>query len=219
MKPIAHIKTNIEGKFGVPRQSGVIKELTGKIIFKPEYRLPEAFRGIEDFSHIWLIWDFSENETWSPTVRPPRLGGNKRLGVFATRSPFRPNSLGLSVVKLDKVELTSADGPTLYVSGIDLADGTPIYDIKPYIPYADCVADATAGFTESLPELLLTVDFPEELLSKFPKKYHKELLSLLSHDPRPAYQDDPDRVYGLTYKGHDIKFKIVDATLIVVAIV
>lgn len=220
MKPIAHIYTNIDGKFGVPRQSGVMPELHGKIVFESEYRITEAFKGIEDFSHIWIIWEFSEAKdsttSFAPTVRPPRLGGNKRMGVFATRSPFRPNSLGLSVVKLEHIEISEKDGPILHVSGIDMMNGTPILDIKPYIPYADSIPDATSGFVTNLEDLKLAVTFPAELLSQIPAENHTELLQILSHDPRPQYQSDPERLYALTYLGRDIKFKISDKSLTVV---
>ncbi len=226
MKPIACIYTNIAGKFGVPRQSGVVPELGGKIVFESEYRVAEAFRGLEEFSHIWIIWEFSESKNadenpvaFSPTVRPPRLGGNKRMGVFATRSPFRPNNLGLSVVKLEGVEFSEKDGPVLYVSGVDMMSGTPIYDIKPYIPYADSVPDATSGFVTNLEDLKLDVIFPEELLLMIPSENHKELLEILSHDPRPQYQSDPERVYALTYLGRDIKFKISEKELTVVDVI
>lgn len=223
MKPIAHIYTNLKGKFGVPRQSGVMPALTGKIIFEPEYRIADAFRGLEDFSHIWVIWEFSEakndSTSFSPTVRPPRLGGNKRMGVFATRSPFRPNNIGLSVVKLEQIEFTEKNGPVLHVSGIDTMNGTPIFDIKPYIPYADAIPDATAGFTTTLEDLKLAVIFPTELLSQIPAENHAELKEILSHDPRPGYQSDPERIYGLTYLGFDIKFKVNNNTLTVVDII
>lgn len=192
MDQIAHIETNLSGKFGVPRQSGVISTLTGRIVFEPDYRNPEALRGLETFSHIWLIWQFSEavrpGEKPPVTVRPPRLGGNTRMGVFATRSPFRPNNLGLTVVKVESIDLDTPDGPVITVSGVDLMDGTPIFDIKPYLPYADAVPDATGGYTDTLPDLELTVDFPEELLKKIPAANQAELIGILKHDPRPQYQ-------------------------------
>ncbi len=226
MKPIARIYTNLTGKFGVPRQSGVVPTLSGRIVFKPEYRMHEAFRGLEEFSHIWVIWEFSEAKQadedsggFSPTVRPPRLGGNKRIGVFATRSPFRPNNLGLSVVKLEGIEFSEKDGPVLHVSGIDMMSGTPIYDIKPYIPYADWIPDATSGFVTNLEDLKLDVVFPNELLLKIPSENHKEILQILSNDPRPQYQSDPERVYALTYLGRDIKFKISEKFLTVVDVI
>ncbi len=229
MKPIAYIKTNLEGKFGLPRQSGIMPRLMGRVIFDPEYRVPDAFRGLEGFSHVWLIWDFSEahctgkgtgkgENAWSATVRPPRLGGNTRMGVFATRSPFRPNNIGLSVVKLESVDMDSEYAPSLLVSGVDMMDGTPIYDVKPYIPYSDCITDATSGFTDGLPDLTLSVDIPEHLLKLFPVENHGELMDILSHDPRPQYQSD-DREYGLTYMGKDIKFRIADGILTVTDVV
>ena len=187
------------------------------IIFEPEYRNADALRGIEDFSHLWLIWQFSEaiREGWSPTVRPPRLGGNTRLGVFATRSPFRPNNLGLSSVRLLGVEQTEKYGTVLRVAGADLMDGTPIFDIKPYIPYSDCHEDATGGFTDTAEDFLLQVDFPAALLEKFPQEKQAAVLEVLSHDPRPSYQKDSDRVYGLSFAGHNIRFTVKDSILTV----
>lgn len=223
IEPIAHICTDLDGKFGVPRQSGVVSSLSGRIIFEPKYRTLEAFRGLEDFSHIWVIWEFSgvkrsQNDAFSPTVRPPRLGGNKRMGVFATRSPFRPNNLGLSVLKLERIELSEKDGPVLCVSGVDMMSGTPIYDIKPYLPYADSHPEALGGFTDELDDLKLEVKFPQSLLSVFPSEKHEEITALLSHDPRPQYQNDTDRVYAVTYLGRDIKFKIEGKVLTVTAV-
>ncbi|HBN38524.1 MAG TPA: tRNA (N6-threonylcarbamoyladenosine(37)-N6)-methyltransferase TrmO, partial [Ruminococcaceae bacterium] len=188
MKIIAKIQTDMSDKFGIPRQSGIVKELTGKIIFEPEFRVKEALNGIEEFSHLWLLWEFSENkrDSWSPTVRPPRLGGEKRKGVFATRSPFRPNPIGMSCVKLERVEYTKALGPIIYVSGVDLMNGTPIYDIKPYITYTDCVPDAVQGFAEEYKNYALNVDFPQELLDRIPKDKQAALIGILRHDPRPA---------------------------------
>lgn len=216
MVTVAHIETNLSGKFGVPRQSGVSSTLTGRIVFEPEFRNPEALRGLDGFSHIWLIWEFSEavrpGEQPPVTVRPPRLGGNTRMGVFATRSPFRPNNLGLTVVKIESIDLGAPDGPVITVSGVDLMDGTPIFDIKPYIPYADSVPDAKGGYTDHLPDLTLQVNFPEELLQKIPEDSREELTGILQHDPRPQYQSQPDRVYGLTYLGMDIRFQIDDTT-------
>ena len=210
MKTIAHIHTDFPTKFGIPRQSGIIASLQGKIVFEPEYRIPEAVRGLEDFSHIWLLREFSEavRDNWSPTVRPPRLGGNVRKCVFATRSPFRPNPIGLSSVRLEKVEIEPNLGPVLYVSGADLMDGTPIYDIKPYTAYTDSHPDAVSGFASTPAEFLLEVDFPESLLQKVPENQRKSLIDVLAHDPRPQYQDDPERVYGMAFGGMEVKFKV-----------
>ena len=210
MKVIAHIHTEFPTKFGIPRQSGIIKTLQGTIVFEPEYRNPEAFRGLEEFSHLWLIWEFSEakRDTWSPTVRPPRLGGNARKGVFATRSPFRPNPIGLSSVKLERVEIDAKFGPVLYVSGADLMDGTPIFDIKPYIVYTDSHPDAVSGFASKPANYLLEVDFPEELRLGIPETQQESLMAILAHDPRPQYQDNPDRVYGMTFGDHEVKFRV-----------
>ena len=221
MKTIAHIYTDFSTKFGLPRQSGLIEEIKGRIIFEKEYRSPEAFRGLEDFSHIWLLWQFSESvrESWSPTVRPPLLGGNTRMGVFATRSPFRPNPIGLSCVKLEKIEYSKADGPVLYVSGCDLMNGTPIYDIKPYLPYADSVPQATGGFTATLDERKLEVDISDELLKNVPEQKRKTLLAVLAGDPRPSYQNDPERIYGFGFAGLEIKFTVSDRKLTVIAVI
>lgn len=217
MKIIAKIQTDMSDKFGIPRQSGIVKELTGKIIFEPEFRVKEALNGIEEFSHLWLLWEFSENkrDSWSPTVRPPRLGGEKRKGVFATRSPFRPNPIGMSCVKLERVEYTKALGPIIYVSGVDLMNGTPIYDIKPYITYTDCVPDAVQGFAEEYKNYALNVDFPQELLDRIPKEKQAALIGILRHDPRPAYQNTPDRIYGVRYMNFDVHFKVDNNTLTV----
>ena len=208
MEPIARIRSEFPTKFGVPRQAGLVEGLRAAGVFEPPYRVAEALRGIEGFSHLWLIWAFSENKRtgWSPTVRPPRLGGNQRMGVFATRSPFRPNPLGLSCVKLEKVELSALDGPVLWVSGADLVDGTPILDIKPYLPYADCRPDAVGGFAGEAPEGRLTVDFPPSLLSRVPEEHREALMGVLAQDPRPPYQDDPDRVYGFGFAGLEVRF-------------
>lgn len=213
MKAIARIHTDFPNKFGIPRQSGIIASLQGRIIFEPEYRNAEAVRGLEEFSHIWLIWEFSEaiRDNWSPTVRPPRLGGNVRKGVFATRSPFRPNPIGLSSVKLEGVEIDPKLGPILLVSGADLMDGTPIYDIKPYIAYTDSHPDAVSGFASKPAEYLLEVDFPEPLLQQVPETLRENLVEVLAHDPRPQYHDDPERVYGMAFGGIEVKF-IVDKT-------
>lgn len=218
MKIIAHIRSDFPTKFGIPRQSGLVEDLTAQIVFTPEYRVPEAVRGLEDFSHIWLIWQFSKavREDWSPTVRPPRLGGNTRMGVFATRSPFRPNAIGLSCVKLLSVEPSTPEGPVLTVAGADLMDGTPIFDIKPYIPYADCQPDATGGFTDTAKDFLLDVEFPPELLSKIPQDRKAALLGVLSHDPRPSYQHSPQRVYGMAFGDFDVRFRVEGSTLHVV---
>ncbi len=220
LKTIARMKSDFPQKFGIPRQSGLVEELRGEIIFEPEFRSPDALRGMEGFSHLWLIWGFSANEretTFSPTVRPPRLGGNEKLGVFATRSPFRPNGLGLSCVKLERVELQGPDGPTLHVSGADLMDGTPIYDIKPYVPYADCRPEATEGFAPR-PEGGLTVDFPEELLAQVPEGQREALAGVLACDPRPSYQDDPQREYGMAFGGLNVKFTVAGDILSVTGI-
>ena len=217
MNRIAHIYTDFPEKFGIPRQSGVVDALAGKIIFEPEYRTPEAFRGLDGFSHIWILWEFSEakREKWVATVKPPRLGGNQRMGVFATRSPFRPNPIGLSSVKLERIEMTQADGPVLYVSGIDMMDGTPIYDIKPYLPYTDSHPDARAGFAADVYAYALTVTFPEDLLNRIREEKREGLLALLRQDPRPAYQNDPNRVYGVAYAGYNIRFTVHEDSLVV----
>ena len=214
---IARMHSDFATKFGIPRQSGLVEELKSTIVFEPEFRNPDALRGIEDFSHLWIIWQFSEavRTGWSPTVRPPRLGGNTRMGVFATRSPFRPNNLGLSSVKLLGVEHTEKYGAVLHVGGADLMDGTPIFDIKPYIPYGDSHLDATGGFTDTAGEFLLHVEFPEELLKKLPADKREAAIGVLTHDPRPSYQRKPDRVYGLTFAGFDIRFKVTDDILTV----
>jgi tRNA-Thr(GGU) m(6)t(6)A37 methyltransferase TsaA len=214
IKVIAHIRTDLPEKFGIPRQSGLAPNLKGTIIFEPEYRNPDAVRGLEEFNYIWLIWQFegTQRESWSPTVRPPRLGGNTHVGVFATRSPFRPNSIGLSSVKLDKVEYTSDKGPLLHVSGIDLRDNTPVYDIKPYLHYADCHEDAVDGFAGGTKYYALKVDFPEEILKKIPEEKRAGIIQILSQDPRPSYHDDPDRIYGVAYAGMNVRFTVKDGT-------
>lgn len=211
--PIATVKTGFPSKFGIPRQSGLVPELKGTIVFEPEFRNTDALRGLEGFSHIWLIWEFSKSvrEEWSPTVRPPRLGGNTRLGVFATRSPFRPNPIGLSCVRLDSIELSTSQGPVLHISGADLMDGTPVYDIKPYIPYTDCQPDATAGFTGSVSMQRLNVVIPREFETKTNPGTLNALRGILAQDPRPRYQDDPDREYGFDFDGYSVKFKVPDA--------
>lgn len=217
MDIIARIHTDFKEKFGIPRQSGLVSDLEGMIIFESEYRNPDALRGIEKFSHIWLLWQFSENagRKWSPTVRPPRLGGNTRMGVFATRSPFRPNSIGLSCVELLAVEDDSVYGKKLRVGGADLLDGTPIYDIKPYIPMADSHPDAKGGFSDENKNYHLDVHISTELLGKIEKEKQDALIGILSEDPRPAYQNDPERVYGLNFAGYEIKFQVNGTTLIV----
>ena len=216
MKPIAHIVTDFPTKFGIPRQSGLIDELMGKVVFQKEYRDPQALRGLEEFSHLWLLWEFSENKRdgWSPTVRPPRLGGNKRVGVFATRSPFRPNPIGLSCVKLVAIK-AEEEGTVLYVSGADLMNGTPIYDIKPYIPLTDCRVDATEGYTAQTKTHFLQVDFPEELLQQVPENKRSPLIRVLEQDPRPSYIDDPQREYGVFFGTQNIRFTVKENTLTV----
>ena len=210
MTPIATIRTGFHSKFGIPRQSGLVPELKGTVVFNPEYRNPDALRGLEGFSHIWLIWEFSEavRQDWSPTVRPPRLGGNMRMGVFATRSPFRPNPIGLSCVRLESIELSTPNGPVLHVSGADLMDGTPIYDIKPYIPYTDCQPDATEGFTGHVSMHRLNVVIPDHLATKTKPQTLDALRGILAQDPRPRYQDDADREYGFDFDGYSVKFKV-----------
>ena len=217
---IARMHSDFATKFGIPRQSGLVEELRSTIVFEPEFRNPDTLRGIEDFSHLWLIWQFSEavRTEWSPTVRPPRLGGNTRLGVFATRSPFRPNSLGLSSVKLLGVEKTEKYGTVLHVGGADLMDGTPIFDIKPYIPYGDCHPNATGGFTDTADDFLLSVNFPEPLLEILPESKREAAIGVLSHDPRPSYQRKSGRVYGLTFAGFDIRFTVEESTLTVIEV-
>ena len=217
MKPIAHIRNDYTAKFGIPRQSGLVEQVQSTIVFEPEYRNADAFRGIEGWSHLWLIWIFSEavRDTWSPTVLPPRLGGKTRMGVFATRSPFRPNPIGLSSVKLTGFDLHSKDGPVLYVAGADLMDGTPILDVKPYLPYTDSHPDAIGGFAEPVREYHLEVVFPEEWMSQVPERLRESVLGLLAQDPRPSYQNDPDRVYGVAFGGYDFRFRVRDGVLTV----
>ena len=218
IQTIARMHSDFSTKFGIPRQSGLVEELRSTIVFEPEFRNNDALRGIEGFSHLWLIWQFSEavREGWSPTVRPPRLGGNTRMGVFATRSPFRPNNLGLSCVKLLGVEETEEYGTVLHVGGADLMDGTPIFDIKPYVPYADAHPEAAGGFTSTAGDFLLQVDFPDALLQKLPSDKRQGAIGVLSHDPRPSYQRKPGRIYGLTFAGFDIRFTVDEDTLTVV---
>ena len=215
MNVIAKMRSDFPEKFGIPRQSGLIKELESTIVFEPEYRNDDALRGLEDFSHLWIIWQFSKavRNEWSPTVRPPRLGGNTRLGVFATRSPFRPNHMGLSSVKIIGLEHTAQFGTVIRVAGADLMDGTPIFDIKPYIPYCDSHPDATGGFTDTVSDFTVNVDIDPDLLANFPESKRNALIELLSHDPRPTYQSDPNRVYGLAFSGHNIQFTVSNNTL------
>lgn len=217
MKVIARIHSDFPTKFGVPRQSGLVESLQAAVVFEPEYRSADAVRGLDAFSHIWLIWEFSESkrDTWSPTVRPPRLGGNARMGVFATRSPFRPNPLGLSCVRLERIELHPELGPVLHVSGADLMDGTPIYDIKPYIPYADSHPDASAGYTGQVDMQPLRVEIPPTLLGLLPPDKREALTGVLAQDPRPRYQTSPERVYGLEFAGFDVRFTVDGGTLTV----
>lgn len=220
VKPIARIRTDFGTKFGVPRQSGVVEELTARIVFEPEYRNPDALRGMEDFSHLWLIWHFSEvkQEGFAPTVRPPRLGGNTRMGVFATRSPYRPNPIGLSSVKLISVDYHTPDGPVITVAGADLMDGTPIFDIKPYLAYTDSHPDAVGGFIEGLTDRSVTVDCAPALLTDLPADVAARLLATLAHDPRPTYQNDPHRVYGMDFAGYNVRFTVAGGVLTVVEI-
>ncbi len=210
MKIIAHIHTDFPDKFGIPRQSGLVESLQGTIIFEPEYRNPEILRGLEEFSHIWLLWKFSKSkkEHWSATVKPPRLGGKKRVGVFATRSPFRPNDIGLSCVKLEKIELDEKVGPIILVSGVDLLDMTPIYDIKPYIPFTDCKPEASEGYTRETKMHELEVIFPQNLLERYPPEKREAVIGILAQDPRPTYVQDPNRIYGVAFAGFDIKFQV-----------
>lgn len=220
LSPIAYIRSEFPTKFGIPRQSGLVSSLRAMIVFEPMYRNPDALRGIESFSHLWLIWEFSEalRKGWSPTVRPPRLGGNTRIGVFATRSPFRPNPIGLSCVRLEQVCPDSKHGTVLLVSGADLMDGTPIYDIKPYIPYADAHPEAVGGFAQEAPVPTLQVDFPPQLLERIPEDRRQALISVLALDPRPSYQDDPKRVYGMSFADRNIRFTVKGSILTVCAV-
>ena len=217
MKRIAVIHTDFPEKFGVPRQSGLVPGLMGEIVFEKKYAVWEAFKGLEDYSHIWLLWEFNkiDKKEWSPTVRPPRLGGEKRMGVFATRSPFRPNSIGLSVVKIEKIENRSGVGPVLTVSGVDLVDGTPIYDIKPYLPHVDAVEGARGGFSEKVKDYALEVKISPELLAQIPEEKRDALIEVLSEDPRPSYQEDPNRVYGMNFSVFNVKFLVDSGVLIV----
>ena len=221
IRPIAHIRTEFPEKFGIPRQSGLAERLSGKIIFEKEFRIPEAFRGLGDFSHLWLIWEFSANRhsEWQPTVRPPRLGGNAHMGVFATRSPYRPNPLGLSCVELEYIDFDDPEGPVLYVRGADLMDGTPIYDIKPYIRYADSHPDAVCGYVDELSERKLRVKMSPELVAKVDDDdVLAAMVEMLSLDPRPSYHNDPHREYGLSFAGYNVRFIVCDGVLEVVDI-
>lgn len=217
LKVIARIRTDFPEKFGIPRQSGIIDSLKAFIIFETQYRNPDAVRGLEGFSHIWLIWGFSQaiRDTWAPMVKPPRLGGNTRMGVFATRSPFRPNPIGLSSVKLERIEYHPEFGPILHVSGADLMDKTPIYDIKPYLAFTDSHPNAIEGFADPLKDYSLKVEFPESLLRIIPSEHHEALLGILAHDPRPSYHNDPERIYGFSYSGFNIRFVVQGTALTV----
>lgn len=220
MKVIAHIESPFKEKFGIPRQSNLVTNVISKIVFESEYRVKEALKGLDGFSHIWIIWEFSEckNKPWSPTVRPPRLGGNERMGVFATRSPFRPNSIGLSSVKIEKIAEEKGKGTVIYVSGADLLDKTPIYDIKPYLPYTDCHNDATSGFTENLEEKNFSVVFTNNSDTKITKDEKTAITELLKQDPRPSYQNDEERIYGISYDKYDIKFSVKQTIIYVISI-
>lgn len=214
MKIIAHIKNDFTSKFGIPRQSGLVPEMMSQIIFEPEFRNPDAIRGLEDFSHLWLIWNFSQSKpTESLTVRPPRLGGNKRIGVFATRSPFRPNPIGLSCVKIEKIEIDADLGPVISVLSADLMDGTPIYDIKPYIPYADCIPNAVGGFADNVKEYRLNVNMPSDICGDIDEKFKSALYEILANDPRPSYQNEPERIYSFEFGGYKIRFKADEKNL------
>ena len=217
IRPIAYIHTDLPTKFGLPRQSGLVPQLRSTIVMEPLYRDPVAFRGMEGFSHLWLIWGFSGNkrDSWAATVKPPRLGGNKRMGVFATRSPYRPNALGLSSVKLESIDFDEKLGPVLTVSGADLMDGTPIYDIKPYLPHTDCHPDALGGFADQFVDYALDVVFPEEWLAMIPEDKREALCGILAQDPRPSYIDDPERVYGFNFLDMDVRFRVQDGVLTV----
>ncbi|MBQ2560781.1 MAG: tRNA (N6-threonylcarbamoyladenosine(37)-N6)-methyltransferase TrmO [Fibrobacter sp.] len=218
-KIIARIKSDFHEKFGIPRQSGLVQSLRATICFEPEFRNADALRGLEGFSHLWIMWIFSENirSTWSPTVRPPRLGGNKRLGVFATRSSFRPNPVALSCVKIERIDLDTPEGPKIVVSGADLMDGTPIVDIKPYLPYTDAHPEAVGGFAEAVRQIKVHVK-PSEQLNKLPKEKRSALIEVLEQDPRPAYQHDPERVYGFPFAEYEVKFKVAGDELEIVSI-
>lgn len=217
MKIIAKIYTEFDEKFGIPRQSGIVNETIGKIVFEPEYRVDEAFKGIDGYSHLWLIWQFSKamGREWSPTVRPPRLGGNKRMGVFATRSPFRPNPIGLSSVKLISVEKTKNEGIVLWVSGADILSGTPIYDIKPYLAYTDSHADAKGGFADDVIDYKIEVEFDGEIAKNLSESEIKKLTAILEQDPRPSYKSSDERSYGMRFEGREVTFKYEKSKLLV----
>ena len=218
LKVIAHIRNDFPEKFGLPRQSGLVESVTGRIVFEKAYRDPNALRGLEEFSHLWLIWGFSRSEwktDWSPTVRPPRLGGNKRMGVFATRAPYRPNPIGLSCVKIARIDMDTPEGPVIHVLGADLMDGTPILDVKPYLPYTDSHPDAIGGFADPVRDYALKVVFPEEWLRQVPERLRTPVLGLLAQDPRPSYQNDPERVYGVAFGGYDFRFRVDNGVLTV----
>lgn len=221
MQVIAHVRSDFPEKFGIPRQSGLVEELKSRIVFEPEFRIPEAFRGLEGYSRIWILWQFSEavRDKWSPTVRPPRLGGNRRVGVFASRSPFRPNPIGLSAVRLDRVELDSPEGPVLHVSGADIMDGTPVLDIKPYLSYVDAYPEEKGGFALQQRGGVLQVDFPAELIARIPTDKQAALIAVLAQDPRPAYQEDPDRVYTMSFGGAEVSFSVEGNKLSVVNVI
>lgn len=219
MKIIARIESGFSSKFGIPRQSGLVKSLPAKIIFEPEFRSPDAIRGLEGFSHLWIIWKFSESgESNSLTVRPPRLGGNTRLGVFATRSPFRPNPIGLSCVKIESIEQTQNRGTVINILGADLMDGTPIYDIKPYLPHSDCITEAVGGFSDEVKDYCLKVEIPEQIKGSFDRQFIETVTEILENDPRPSYHRDPERIYGFPYAGYEIKFRVQNDLLTVVEI-
>ncbi len=219
MKIIARIESGFPSKFGIPRQSGLVKSLPAKIIFEPEFRSPDAIRGLEGFSHLWIIWKFSESgESNSLTVRPPRLGGNTRLGVFATRSPFRPNPIGLSCVKIESIEQTQNRGTVINILGADLMDGTPIYDIKPYLPHSDCITEAVGGFSDEVKDYCLKVEIPEQIKESFDRRFIETVTEILENDPRPSYHRDPERIYGFPYAGYEIKFRVQNDLLTVVEI-
>lgn len=219
MKIIARIESGFSSKFGIPRQSGLVKSLPAKIIFEPEFRSPDAIRGLEGFSHFWIIWKFSESgESNSLTVRPPRLGGNTRLGVFATRSPFRPNPIGLSCVKIESIEQTQNRGTVINILGADLMDGTPIYDIKPYLPHSDCITEAVGGFSDEVKDYCLKVEIPEQIKESFDRQFIETVTEILENDPRPSYHRDPERIYGFPYAGYEIKFRVQNDLLTVVEI-
>lgn len=220
MEIIAKVRNAFPSKFGLPRQSGLVKQLQAMIIFEPAYRNPDALRGLDGYSHLWLLWQFhkADRDGWSPTVRPPKLGGNTRMGVFATRSPFRPNPIGLSCVKLERIEHTAKWGTVLHVSGADMMDGTPIYDIKPYLPYVDSIPDAKGGFAALHEDDHVQVHFPPELLAKVPEAEREGLIGVLGQDPRPQYQTDPERIYGLPYAGLEIRFRVAEGMLTVVEV-